>query len=1156
MAASCALNKTAVQIPIVPLGSQSGDLVTFLEGNKKRVYKILKKHLKKHKTIKWYLTLNVELAKTDSEGEIKTASPYFTNKCIISLHKSELKKQISNAYEVLYDRFATWMRDGSGWFLEEIIKLLVNVASYKPLKGTSYFKLPNHLLRKKALINIKNDDQLCFLWAVLAYLHPQKHHAERVSYYRKYLHKVNIKGINFPVTICQIQKFERQNNLRINVYEYSGKEIYPLFISKQVKIKQPINLLLLKNGEQLHYCLIKSLSRLLKEQGNYCNKRYYCNYCLHAFTSQKALDNHDELCSKTEAQRVFLPKQGENVLEFKNVHKQERVTFAIYADFESILLPIQGCKPSGEKSATTPVQKHEACAFSYVVTSTLKEYCKPPVVYRGKDAAQKFVQCLLKEEDEILDILYKYRPIVMTENDWDIFLNSDVCHICGKEVGPFSLRARDHCHLTGRFRGLSHPSCNIKYRLSKKIPVVLHNLKNYDAHIIMQGISAVGKEQVKCIPNNMEKYVSFSIGKHLMFIDSFQFLGASLESLVNNLASEGVGKFQQLIDNINIKIKPKLLLRKQPFPYEYVNSWEKLDEKKLPKKSDFYSSLTEEGITDSEYKHVCKIWEITKCKSIGDLCEFYVQTDTLLLACVMENFRDLCLKYYKLDPLHYVSLPGLTFDACLRFTGVQLELLTDVDKYLFFEKGIRGGISVISHRFAQANNEHLKSFDENKKSSYIGFFDCNGLYGWALKQPLPIRNFKWICDKKKLRNIDISTLGGDGTGYVFEVDLEYPKDLHDKHNLYPLAPERMNVSKDMLSPYLTQLLNAYDMKHDSKIEKLIPNLYNKKKYIVHYRTLQLYIELGLKVTKVHRAISFDEEAWVKPYVDFNMQKRKEATSLFERDFFKLMVNSFYGKCMENVRKRQRIELVTEAKRLVKLVRKPAFKSFKIFNKRLVALHLKKLKVLLNKPIYIGFCILDKSKLKMYNMHYKVILELFGEDAILLFTDTDSLMYLFFTKNMYKDMQRIKRKFDTSNFPQDHFLFSNEGKKEVGLFKDEMGGKPIFQFVGLRPKLYSVLLENEENKKAAKGVKKVVIRKHLRHSQYLSSLFEGKLHMQNMKSIRSKEHNIFTFDIKKLSLSPLDDKRYLLKDGIQSLAYGHYKLQNRNLNKQHNKQLIA
>ena len=1139
---ACAFGKGVEVQTILPDDDEKSDVILFLESNKRRVKRFLQKKLKESKAIKWYLTLQVKFVKINQSNNYIEAQPYFRNRCVTSFHKSELNKQISSAFASLLNKFALWIRDSSGWILEEVLRLDVNVGRFQPLKGKSYFKLPNHLKKKRAVINIQNKDDFCFLWCVLAALYPAKIHPERVSHYKKFLKNLDISGISFPIQVNDVSKFERRNNVCINVYEYNKNDVFPLYISKMknVQNKKKIHLLLIRYGNKQHYCLIKSLSRLFREQTGCTNKRFYCDFCLHGFTAERLLQEHNYLCKKQDPQKVRLPQGDKAFLEFKNYFKQERIKFVIYCDFESLLVPVQGCDPDPAKhSSTTTKHIHTPCAFSYVVVSSLENYISTPIVYRGVDAVERFVYCMLEEEDKILDELFRYRPLEMSDNDWEIFINSTMCHICGKEVKEEDLRVRDHEHHSGRFRGLAHADCNLRFKKTKRIPIVFHNLKNYDGHLIMQAIGKVGKEKITCIPTNMEKYLSFTLGKHLIFVDSFQFLASSLQTLVNNLAHEGTEKFKLLSENIE-DIDTNLLVRKQVYPYEYMDSWDRFYETSLPSSEKFYSTLTEEAISNEDYEHAKLIWDVGKFKNLGEMCDFYVKTDTLLLACVFENFRHLCLDYYGLDPLHYVSLPGLTFDACLKYTGIKIELLTDIDKYLFFESGIRGGISGVSTRYAKANNPYVKDYDPKKPTTYINFYDCNGLYAWALSQPLPTGNFNWL-DENEIESLDICKLGGDGCGYVLEVDLIYPHKLHDLHNLYPLAPEKMRVTKEMLSPFLVELLAKHSIKHSDKTEKLIPNLYDKERYIVHYRALQLYLQLGLKIKKIHRVISFDESSWIEPYVRFNTEKRREAKNVFEQDMFKLMLNAFFGKCMENVRKRINVDLVTEKKKLVKSVSKPTFDSFKIFNKKLVGVHMKKTHVVLDKPIFIGFSILDISKMLMYDFYYNYLVNKYGKNVRLLLTDTDSACTVTKTKNVHNDMSDDLELFDTSNYPKNHLLYCLERMKALGYFKDEMGGKPIVEFVGLRSKMYSICTD-DTNKKAAKGVKKTTINKHLKHEQYLHALKEGKRYSHKMMSIRSKNHVIYTCDYKKTSICPMDDKRYILRDGINTLAYGHHRIQ--------------
>ena len=282
---------------------------------------------------------------------------------------------------------------------------------------------------------------------------------------------------------------------------------------------------------------------------------------------------------------------------------------------------------------------------------------------------------------------------------------------------------------------------------------------------------------------------------------------------------------------------------------------------------------------------------------------------------------------------------------------------------------------------------------------------------------------------------------------ILEVDLEYPKSCDNLHSDYPLAPKQIEVNK---------------------VDKLIPNLWNKKKYVIHYENLKQYLNLGLKLTKIHRGIKFKESQWLEKYISLNTNFRTKAANDFEKDFFKLMNNSVFDKTMENIRNRVDIKLVTDKSKGEKLCAKPNFKHCNIFNEDLIAIHMKKKELDFNKPVYLGMCILDLSKTLMYNFHYNYIKRKYGDKAKLLFTDTDSLMYEIQTEYFYKDISEdIKDRFDTSDYPPNHpsgipFGFN---KKVLGMFKDEVGGKIIDEFVGLRAKSYSYkMLEGKESKK--------------------------------------------------------------------------------------------
>ena len=375
---------------------------------------------------------------------------------------------------------------------------------------------------------------------------------------------------------------------------------------------------------------------------------------------------------------------------------------------------------------------------------------------------------------------------------------------------------------------------------------------------------------------------------------------------------------------------------------------------------------------------------------------------------------------------------------------------------------------------------------------------------------------------------------------ILEVDLEYPTELHNSHNDYCVAAEKFCVTKNMLSPYCKQILEKFNITI-GQVKKLIPTLADKQKYVLHYRNLQLYLDLGLKLKKVHRVLMFNQSPWLKQYIDFNTQKRTHAKNSFEKDFFKLMNNSVFGKTMENIRKRVDVRLVTSKEKLSKLASKPTYVSSKIFNENLVAVHKIKETLTLNRPAYIGMCILDLSKTLMYDFHYNYIKHKYGNKAKLLFTDTDSLTYEIETKDAYKDFFKDKSKFDNSDYPENSPYFNKTNKKVIGKFKDEAAGIPITEFVGLRSKMYSYVKDNEQTARTAKGIKKQVIRKNITHDNYIDVLFNNKQIMHTMKTIRSEKHQLGSFELNKISLSCFDDKRFIHENSITSYAYGHYKI---------------
>ena len=420
-------------------------------------------------------------------------------------------------------------------------------------------------------------------------------------------------------------------------------------------------------------------------------------------------------------------------------------------------------KNKDKRSYTKAYQTHEDCGYGYkVVCCYKKKYSKPIQTYRGENAVYKFMEKMLEEVEYCKAVVKKRfnKPLVMTEDHEQCFRTMDGCHICGEKYTDKDVRVRDHCHITGKFRGPAHQECNLKLRIKPediKIPVIFHDLRGYDSHFIMQQIEEIAKKHgymnkkgekqdlnINAISNNMEKYMAFMLGNHLTFIDSFQFMSSGLDKLVSNLPKEALKYTSEEFTGMKLS----LMSQKGVYPYDHMDSFEKFYQTELPTKEQFYSILNDQHITNDEYNHAKKVWKVFNIKTMGEYHDLYLKSDVLLLADVFESFRKTYLQHYKLDPCHYFTSPGLSWDAMLKMTNIKLELMTDVDMFQFIEKGMRGGVSYIANRYGKANNKYMKEYNEKAPSKYIMYLDANNLYGWAMSQYLPTGNFKWMNDKE------------------------------------------------------------------------------------------------------------------------------------------------------------------------------------------------------------------------------------------------------------------------------------------------------------------------------------------------------------------------------------------------------------------------
>ena len=644
--------------------------------------------LKIMKGFKFIETLEVTFEKDTIDSKTgKCISIYkiafFNDKAKNITQVDDIEPELNMSRQEILNVIDKWVSEGSGWVIDRIDSHYLNVTLSKPLNGSSYIELPTDLRNtKKGLINIKNEDNKCFRWCHIRHLNPQEKNPQRIKKEdKKMINELNYDGINFPLSQKHYNKVKKQNSIRINVFGYENGQPFPIHISKET-FEDQMNLLLITKDEKKHYVLIKDFNAFMYNQLKHKERKHFCMYCLQCFSSERILANYVNNCLTINgAQAINMPKQGENILKF-NFHKQLPVPFVIYADFEAITKKVQGCEKSEEmkidkdtRSYTEAYQTHEDCGYGYKVVCCYDDkYSKQTCIYRGENAVYKFMERMLEEVEYCKTVIKKHfnKPLVMTEVDKQNFKTMDECHICGEKYTDKDLRVRDYCHITGKFRGSAHQECNLKLGIKPedlKIPVICHNLRGYDSHFIMQQIGEIankhgytnkkGEKQdlnINAIPNNMEKYMTFMLGNHLTFIDSFQFMSSSLDKLASNLPKNDLTYTSKAFKGKRLD----LLSKKGVYPYDFMDSFEKFNNRELPTKDQFYSILNDEHITDDEYIHAKEVRDIFYIKTMGEYHDLYLVREVLLLTDVFDNFRKTFMQYYKLDPCHYFTSPGLS----------------------------------------------------------------------------------------------------------------------------------------------------------------------------------------------------------------------------------------------------------------------------------------------------------------------------------------------------------------------------------------------------------------------------------------------------------------------------------------------------------------
>ena len=1091
----------------------------------------------------------------------------------------DVSEYLKNLQQYMIDLIDKHEGRGSGLIFVIVKDIEITFRKWMPNTGCSYIPLPNKVSHTKGYLNIRNTNNECFKYTVISGLYPSSKNPMFHTQYEKHFDKVNWKGLEFPLEMTKInfEMFEKNNpNIGINVH-YLNEEDFPMpyYNSNNYNIHDAnvINILFFgdKENTKFHYCLMKDPSKALNRLTNDKNKKYPCLKCYSPFYNTQKRDEHYEQCKlNQEIQRVNLPnthcdqhdKYNKDCIDcktiyckvftkFKHYKAQQEIPVKIICDIEAINENIN--EELTDNTTLETIQKPFAYGMYIDIIDEYKDYFpnhyQKYITYKGPDMDKQFIKGLKKVSEEIASVLNKYEKMNPQQHEFMRVQIQDQqveCYICNEVTDSKNIHV-DHDHMTGEIRGYACKGCNINYTMKRSpIPVIFHNFKGYDSKMILHALGnwenviynpvVENREKIKCLKVTWKKNLDDKVSYSIQFMDSLAHLNSSIEKLVENLANyNSSGSFNEYINKTDIKylrdrfpntsnafkddVQFKALLRKGVFPYDWFDDPNKTQYKKLLNHKDFHSKLKGE-ISEKDYEYYKYIYQLFKMKSFEEYLDLYLKLDVLLLADIIKQYTKVCMQTYQLDPFWFITAPSLSWHAMLKYTKVKLRNITDINQYLFFEKGIRGGVSFISGKY--------KDVTENK-DEHIHYIDANNLYGYAMKKALPTGYFKWVEPNIYAEKPE--------TKYIYEVDLEYPNELHKYHNDFPLAPERIKPK-------------------DCKIEKLIPHLGNRKNYIVSGKCLELYCQLGLKLTKIHRVLEYKCTNWLEKYIDLNTKERINAKDEFEKDFYKLMNNSIYGQTLMDARKFMNYTIYTDRNKYRKMLRKSfminsecilnqcnnckneKFEKCTENNTCVVGVERIKSEVTLNRPIYVGFMVLEYSKYHMYDFWYNKLKPIFKDRLNLLGTDTDSFIYSVKSDDVMKEYKPIQKYFDYSNIDKSNKYFNKENTKIPGKFKIEFPNDIINKFVGLRSKCYSFqYLENGQilnEHKRAKGVNRKLL-----NFDYYENVIKTKQD-KYVEEYRLQSKNQFMYLAKqnKLALSFHDDKRGKVLKDYSTLALGY------------------
>lgn len=1114
------------------------------------------------------------------------------------LHKNFLSDSLAFAERFIASFLSIFLDGQSNYSILSIDVFNLKLYQYRVLQPRGYVHMPLALKNRKSLVSVKCENG-CFLYSVILCVpalrntirlnnqgertFQQLTKTEKLKLKRKWEVEASFVNILHSLrsnklidvdkflncTLEDIPGFETSSGISVCVYENIGENIVPVYLTKH-KFANVAHLLLLREPSKnidekdvncihpqirSHYVSIISLDRFLGRHAK--PGRRYCQFCLKQCRSEQ-YDEHIDKCQLSAQLSLRFFGNANAKYKFRNISAAVPMDFKIFVSLKMCTVPLQPDTHTGVNNKqyvhTTKESNFLVNNYGLVLVGPEGHVLHHEASKQSQTVLEQFITRILFLASECEKIIRDVNvPIRMSQREERLHKLNNYCGLCKLDFRASAgmPKVRDHSHLTGKFRQTLCQLCNILLVKKPAVNVYFFCDSGKIFPFILRSLQQHVVKQVKVIPKSgNNEFCSIIINKFVRFVNIHNFMPTNFADLIEShkmcQESSYSNQFPCLVKIYGDMEKAALFTTKFFDPF-VVNEAHNLI--KLPLQESMKNYLDGGCPTNEEYSIIVEMWKKLQITNYDEYLQVHSLAQACLIVDIWQSFDKFCMEHFKLSPSHFLSLSGYVYSIAMYNANADWNYVVEPEIAEMINRWSRGGMVANFVKSAVGNNEMIDNFNENEKERvYITSIDLASAYSHIMCSPLPYSDFKLITEP----NIDYNAIINDNdqnpTQYIVEADLKYPNELHSVHRSFPLAPSRVTLKDETVSPYQRQLYNDLhsNTMNEMNLNRLALCFGDKEKYVLHSKNLRYYLKMGMKLTKITKAVQFTEKAYLREFILKILKLRQSTNSQFFADLMKRFGNALFGSLGLSLTTRKNIRVCLSREECISLVSKSTFKNLTILGKSTALVELDKESVLYDRP-HIQFCaILDLAKLHFFQMYYGNILKAFHHSHVTTCQiDTDGMILKIASpeNDFIKRFAEITGNcFDCSNLPTNCKLYSLTNKGKPGYFKFVFGDiANIKEFCALRARSFSLLLHcsqcknnepcqkcNEKpnctNVKKFSGLPNYVIRK-LNHANYRDVLRKELIRYIEFRTIQTKNMRSGVFVNSRASLHNLDLSAY-------------------------------